>query len=146
MGGRPTRHTFVGCRGHLLLFACVVAHGCAGAGSGSSAPTGSAPRGNANLITSEQLRAPAVSFMSADAAIRFLRPRWLRSRSGTPVGGRNYAYVFMDGGPFGNIRTLPSLQASDIGEARFITAADATTRYGTGYPGGIIAIASRRRR
>ncbi len=127
------------------LFACVVALGCAGAGSGS-APTGSAPGGNPDLITSEQLRAPTVSFMSADAAIRFLRPRWLRSRSGTLVGGRNFAYVFMDGGPFGTIRTLRSLPVSDISEARFISASDATTSYGTGYPGGIILITSRRRR
>ena len=123
----------------------MVAHGCAAAGAGS-APRGSTPRGNPDLITSEELRDPTVSFMAADVAIQFLRPRWLRSRLSTPAGGRNFAYVFMDGGPFGNIRTLRSLQASDIREARFINPADATTRYGTGYPGGVIALASRRRR
>jgi len=126
-----------------LLFACVVVLGCAAAGS---APAGSAPGGNPDLITAEQLRDPAVSFMSADAAIRFLRPRWLRSRSGTLAGGRVFAYVFLNGGPFGNIRTLRSLPVAEMREVRFISGSDATTTYGTGYPGGVIAITSRRRR
>lgn len=72
-------------------------------------------------------------------AIRRLRPRWLRSRSG---GGA--PVVFIDNVRAGDITMLEQLYLTTVREVRFISPADATTRWGTGYPNGAIEVITRR--
>jgi hypothetical protein len=79
--------------------------------------------------------------------VQQLRPNWLRSRSGTLRNsiGRTPPVVFLDGRRYGDLATLYEFWTQDIEEIRFLPPADATTRYGTGYTGGIINIISRGR-
>ncbi len=51
--------------------------------------------------------------------------------------------VFVDRSRRGEIRELELIAADDVERIRYISARDATTRYGTGYPGGIIEVISR---
>ena len=52
--------------------------------------------------------------------------------------------VFVDGRRFGELPVLRQFGVEEIEEIRFLSASDATTRFGTGYPGGIINLILRR--
>jgi hypothetical protein len=123
------------------LLGALLISGCAS--SGSSADGGSSS--NRNTISREELQ--ALRPTQAYRAVQELRPSWLRSRSGTlrSSSGRTPPVVFLDGRPYGDLATLHDFGIQDIQEIHFIPAADATIRYGTGYPGGIINVVSRGR-
>jgi len=72
-------------------------------------------------------------------AIQRLRPSWLRGRVGSaPV-------VLVDGtSQGGDLRTLRSYRVRDIEEIEYMSASDATNRYGTGYGSGVILLTTRR--
>jgi hypothetical protein len=133
----------------LALAAC--AGGAGGSGGG----------GSANLITREQIdEAPLGSALDV---VRRYRPRWLQptgrpsSAGVAPVVGRPgmpqapgqltatdvYATVVRDGVRLGEVGTLASIEARSVASIRFVSAADATTRYGSGYDGGVIEVVSR---
>lgn len=106
--------------------------------------SGSGPGGgSADTITAEELREADVSDSSLHEVVRRLRSSWLRARGGG-FSGRNYAKVFVDGTEYGDLDVLRSLQPSDVEEVVYLDSRDATTRFGTGYPGGIIAVSTRR--
>ncbi len=96
-------------------------------------------RRDPNVITTAELS--QVPDRTAYEAIERLRPRWLTAR------GRNSGLpsVIWDGRPYrlDMLRTMPLEQIETLA---FISAIDATTLYGTGYPGGAIQVVSRRRR
>jgi hypothetical protein len=97
-----------------------------------------------DVITFAELQQEELSSFSAHQVIGKLRPNWLRSR-GTTMTGQFFAVVFVDGVHMGDLDVLGSLPASEVEEIRFRSAGDATTRYGTGYPGGTIEVATRHR-
>jgi hypothetical protein len=84
--------------------------------------------------------------MTVYQAIERYRGDWLRGRSATirTNTGRRLSYVFLDGRPYGELEVLSQLGTEFVEEIRFITGSDATTRFGTGYPAGIINVISRR--
>lgn len=95
-------------------------------------------------ITQQELRELGdVMVLTARQAIRRLRPTWLRPRSSTPRG-RHTPVVFRDGMEVGDLTTLDEMDMREIMEFRYLSASDATNRYGTGYPGGVILVTSRR--
>jgi hypothetical protein len=86
--------------------------------------------------------------VSAYEAIERLRPVWLRDRG---VSSPSAAYaddtlpkVHIDTTPY-DVGVLRSFRTSDIQTISFMNGRDATTRYGTGFPGGIIEITTRSR-
>jgi hypothetical protein len=118
----------------LLLVA-----GCATAGSSRTAS-------DPNRLTQEEL----ADFQRGSVldAIQRLRPRWLRSRgsgSFTSAGG-DFASVVIDDQPAGDWGALRALDVQDVDRIIYLRAADATTRYGTGYPGGVIQVYTKARR
>ena len=123
------------------LLGALLVSGCASAGTAAGGE-GSSGR---NSISREELQ--ALPPTNAYRAVQQLRPNWLRSRSGTlrNSSGRTPPVVFLDGRPFGELVTLYDFGSQTIEEIRFIPPADATIRYGTGYPGGIINVISRGR-
>ncbi len=126
----------------LMLIAATAAllgaTGCASAGgSGGSS-------GSRNHIPQEELADPSLQSLSAFQAIQRLRPRWLRSRASGSSGTQNLPVVYFNGSRYGDTSSLQSLRVSDIAEMRYINARDATTRFGTGVTGGVIAIESKR--
>ena len=77
--------------------------------------------------------------LSAYDAVQRLRPRWLQLRGGTDIP----PVVFLDGSNMGGPETLRTIQASSVREMRYRDGRDATTRYGTGYGGGVIEVTTR---
>ena len=102
------------------------------------------PRRSRDLISQEELATQPS--LSAYEIIRILRPAWLTSR-GPMTGGaatNSYPQVMMDGMHFGDINTLRDLRMENVLEIRFISARDATTRFGTGYMAGIIDVITKK--
>lgn len=117
----------------LMIGLAGCASGSGGSGSGSSG-SGSGP----NRLTAADL----VNQQELDLydAIRQLRGRWLTSR------GRGTPRVVVDGSPRqSGIDELRSLRVSDVQEIEFLSASNATTRFGTGYDAGAILVTTRRR-
>jgi len=134
----------------LALAACA-----SGAGGGSGQGR------SADLITQEQIDQAALD--SALDVIRRYRPRWLdptRSptasgiaplvgRPGMPQDGAAYVVnevyptVVRDGIRLGEIDSLATISPRTVASIRFLSASDASTRYGSGYDGGVIEVVSR---
>jgi hypothetical protein len=57
---------------------------------------------------------------------------------------RTFPVVYVDGRLFGGMRELHQIRASDVAIMRFLSAPDATTRFGTGHEGGAILIETKR--
>ncbi len=114
-----------------VLAIAVLAGACA-----SSGQPGSSPRRNRNLITADELA--ELNVTSAFEAVRQLRPAWLTRRGGSaPIIYLNSTR--WSGTPEG----LESIQLQSISEMRFLSASDATTRFGTGFQGGVIMVTTR---
>lgn len=120
----------------LLLAFCL--EGCAAAGTG--------PGASRNIITRAQIEESQA--ITAYDVVRALHPQWLRAR-GQTVGLANATpvtpTVFMDGTRMGDVNVLNAYQVRDIEEIRYLDPGRAASRYGMGFPRGIIEIISLRR-
>ncbi len=120
----------------LLLATFALTFGLAGCAASGGSSDGT-PRRSTNRIVREEL----VSLQQLDCyqAIQRLRANWLRAR------GSTQPQIMVDGArQAGGLDVLRSYRAADIEEMRFISGTDATTRYGTGYDGGVIMLTTRR--
>lgn len=105
--------------------------------------TGGSGRGT-GAITVEELQATAAS--DCLEAVRTLRPQWLRTRAApTPRDPNPTPQVIVDGTPRGGLNELALISSSDVESIRYLSASDATTRFGTGFPAGAIEVRTRRR-
>jgi hypothetical protein len=113
----------------------------------SSCASGGATGGqrrNPNVITNAELRQTDAEGLTAFQAIQRMRPQWLRGRGVDSFGGgAALPKVLVEEAPFGEVDDLRSMDAYDVDEIRFLSAADATTRFGTGYPAGAILVSLR---
>jgi hypothetical protein len=110
--------------------------------SGCGAATNTS-RVSPNLITREQLA--GLEAISAFDAIQRLRPTWLQSRGPTSLaGGPTLPRVHINQSRTGSIDELRTIPVTEIELMEFKSASDATTEYGTGYPGGVIEVSTRR--
>ena len=126
--------------------------GCASGSGGGSAG------GAASMITEQQIDESGAE--TVYEVVQRYHSRWLRparsfgassvtSRPGMPqkpgdaVADEVYPKVVLDGAPYGEVDALKSISARTVASIRFISATDATTRYGTGYTGGVIEVQSR---
>lgn len=103
--------------------------GCAT--SGSTATTSSGPR---NALSDTEIREH--SDLVVLVAIKRLRPQWLRARGGgspvVVVDGAKYSYQMMN-----------QIRVGETSSIAYMSPADATTRYGTGFKDGAIVIRRR---
>lgn len=119
----------------LLLAAAGLATGLAACASTGGSSDGG-PRRDPNVITAEEL----VDFATTNAldAIRRLRPRWLQGR------GNLRPMVVIDGARMDNLEdALQSIQAASVRTMRYMSASDATMRFGTNFLGGAIEVTTR---
>jgi hypothetical protein len=74
--------------------------------------------------------------------VRRVRPTWLRPRSQESISGAppTFAQVFLDALQIGDANQLYTIAAAQIERIEYMSALDATTRYGTGYAGGVIIV------
>lgn len=113
--------------------------GCGG-GSGSSAQPATesrTARGPANLITEAEISASSVQ--NALEAVQNLRPAMMRPR---PGGGP--VMLYLDNVKMMDLNVLSTVPAGRIQEIRYISAQDATTRWGTGHASGVILVTTKR--
>ncbi len=110
---------------------------CASGGEGSLSTRGSGD------ITREELEATSVD--DAMEAISLLRPRWLRARPArTPNDPIPVVGVVIDNMARATRDDLASLPIGQVERISFMSAADATIRFGTGYTGGAIIVTTRK--
>ena len=120
----------------LYLFAAITTvMACASTG-------GRASTGNRDVLTREEIMGTSASDLLE--VVRRLRPSWLRTRGVSSAQGGAQIAVFMDGVRMGDSpRFLSSLRPENVIEMRYVNARDATTRWGTGFPSGVIEVITR---
>jgi hypothetical protein len=116
----------------LFLIAAAAIAACATAGGEA--------RGSSAVLTRDEIRASTA--MTAYEAIVQLRPAFLRARGARSIRdpSPNAPIVYLNDMRHGGIDVLRSIRVEEIDEIRFISAADATTRWGTGHAGGVIQV------
>lgn len=130
MRARPHRHVAI-----LAMGLALGLSGCAssGGGGGSARPAGA----TTNRIVAAELA--EVGQIDALQAINRLRPRWTAVR-----GGSDAPVLYVDGSRRTSLSDLSTMRATDIQTMEFMSANDATTRFGTGHTGGAIMVTTRR--
>lgn len=125
----------------VTLFSLVLSLGFLSACYPGRATSGSGA--SPNLIGNWELQ--KLPDLTALEAIRRLRPSWLRAGSRPSIAvetGRDSRLprVHLNGVPLQRISELDQINAVDVREMRFLNGTDATTRFGTGYPNGVILV------
>ena len=109
----------------------------AGACASGTPGAGPAPRSSRVISRAELDRAPGTSVFDA---VRQLRPTWL-NRPLTPSGsGTNPIMAYVDGQQYGTADELRNVPTEQVERIEFISATDATTRFGTGHASGAILV------
>jgi len=96
------------------------------------------------FITEEEIIAS--SGTTAYEVIQSLRPNFLTYRGETSFDKRTsrpYPNVYVDDQEYGPIAVLHSIPASDLSSVRLYRSGEATTKFGNGNLGGVIAIVTR---
>lgn len=102
-------------------------------------------RRDPQLITENEVVASLAA--TAYELIHSLRPDFLTYRGETSFDRSRslpYPTVYVDGQEFGPIGTLRNIPASQIATIRLYRSWEATTKFGSGNMGGVIAITTRR--
>ena len=108
------------------------------AGTQSEPTEGSRP--SRDLIVQTDFE--GLSLGTAHDVVRQLRPLWMQPRA---VGGvREEPVVYVDNMRRGGLMALREVPATAVLEIRYLDAADATTRLGTGHRAGAILVTTRR--
>jgi hypothetical protein len=116
----------------------LAAGGCSSPGRQASAPA------TRNVITADEIA--RVNAATALEAIQRLQPAMLtkhRGPSSLHLEDQSQITVYVDGTRFGGVGSLSMIEATSILEIRFLSASEATFRYGTGNSAGAIDIKSR---
>ncbi|HEU5208265.1 MAG TPA: TonB-dependent receptor plug domain-containing protein [Longimicrobiales bacterium] len=120
---------------YLVLLALFV-----GACASSGSPRSLSSR---NVITQQEIESVNVS--TAYEVVQQLRPHFLQGRGQTSIQdpGSSMPVVYVNGVRYGSPDVLRGMRSMDLREIRFLSASDATTRYGTGHVGGVIEVTTR---
>ena len=106
---------------------------------------------NLHELARPEIEAEAARFATAYDMVRTLRPTMLTTRGLTRAAQSRSAMwesstetkVYLDGLRYGGVESLRTISAVDVVEVRWLSAVDATIRYGTGNAAGAIAVTSR---
>jgi hypothetical protein len=120
----------------MMLAVLLGTAGCASAGGGSG--------GSGNgAVTRQQL----IDTHQPDLlqAIRSVRPQWLRARGPARLNGDVVEIqVYVNDAPYGDTNALRFIPIDTVVDVRFLSASEATTRYGlTGGAAGLIVVRTR---
>jgi hypothetical protein len=100
---------------------------------------------NSNFIARDEI--DALGAANAHEVIQKLRPNFLSNRGETSFNksrSSSLPTVYLDGTVFGTIETLRTIRATQIASIRLYRSWEAATRFGTGNPGGVLEITTRR--
>lgn len=122
----------------LMLAAALSLAACASTGQ-----TAEASGGNRSMLTAAELREETGS-RTLEEVIRQRRPQWLVTRGATSFGDDGDIVVYLNQVATGGPAILRTLRAETVESVQFLSAADATTRFGTGHTKGAILVSMRR--
>lgn len=126
----------------LLTLACSQA---TSAPADGTAPAPRIVRGSANLILNAEVEAAGNDVNNAYELIERLRPTMLRPRNLSGGSGAEYGIVaYVDDVRLGDLDQLKTVMRATVHEIRYISASDATTRWGTGLSNGVIQVRLKR--
>ena len=110
-----------------------------GATSQSVTPT---PKRSGNVISTEELQAPAIISRDAYAGIRMLRPNFFsyRGPTGSSEQGGGGVMVSHDYGPLMSVESLKTHNTMGIVEVRYLNAEEAGLRFGLNANGGPVIV------
>ena len=135
----------------VLMAITLAACGGSGAPAAGAAGTAATPRpvrGGLNLIASSEIETAGNDVISAYELVQRLRPGMLRARNltagNTGEGNVFGVIVFVDEVRLGDVEQLRTVMRGTVREIRFISASDATTRWGTGHSNGVIQVILKR--
>ena len=112
-----------------------------------ASPRGSSSgaRADSQIITEDEVEASRA--MTAYDVIQKLRANFLTYRGETSFDrskSQPYPTVYVDGQEYGQISSLRNIPASQIATIRLYRSWEATTQFGAGNMGGVIAVTTRR--
>jgi hypothetical protein len=133
-------------RAAFLLFSATVLALCVGACASSPAPSspGRVLKASPNVITADEIS--RVNVQDGFEVIQKLRPAMLRPRQIASVNAqaKGELVVYVDNTRYGNAESLRQISASSIAAVRYFSAAEAQTKWGSGHPGGVIEVITKR--
>ena len=137
-GGIPVRSVLLACG----LTAC----GPAGGASPAPAPTPApapAPSRSERIITADEIAASHAT--TAFHAVLLLRGQLLNIRGPASFAAPDAARptVYVDNVEYGDVGALRLIPATDVDQIRFLSAWDATTKYGGRHRGGVIEVTTK---
>lgn len=123
----------------------ILSASCASKSVDTSTQAGAAQpkvRKNANVISREELQAPAITSRDALSALRSLRPNFFANRgpTGSSEPGAGSVQVSHDYGPLQPVETLKQLNTFGLVEVRYLNAEDAMLRFGLNANGGPVIV------
>lgn len=118
-------------------------------------------RKDPRVISQEEIDELRLVYRDTYELVRKARPRFLRTRGGggippsarTAMGGTGEvitaegprAAVYLDGRPFGDLESLRQISTQSLVEIRWLSAIEATSRFGMGNTDGAILVTTIRR-
>jgi len=138
-------------RGRVIVVALTTALGWGCSSGGATAGTSTAAHGPSrqqDFIAESEITSRAADASNALQIVEKLRPQMLRPRGFASPNDANtdasLPKVFLDDVSYGGVESLANVNASQVKQIQFIKAADATTRWGTGYVGGVILVITKK--
>ena len=134
-----------------VVIALTLAATVAACGASSAPAAGAAPRpirGSLNLITSAEVESAGNDVVNAYDLVQRLRPGMMRARNltaGNTGDGNVFGVIaYVDDIRLGDVEQLRTVMRATVREIRYISALDATTRWGTGHSNGVIQVLIKR--
>ncbi|HVE78164.1 MAG TPA: hypothetical protein VNA89_04865 [Gemmatimonadaceae bacterium] len=121
-------------RSLLRIVALVATAACA---SGGSTPAVRHVASMRSPLSGVEARSARV--VDAYEAVQRLRPGFLRSRGSSGPGGGGVR-VYIDGQPAGGLDMLRTVPAAVIGQIEYLSASEATVRWGARFREGVIHV------
>ncbi len=130
------------------MFFCSLA-ACAGSSDGTGADGEKKPKKRSSrVITADELATSnsVTPNQSVYDAVQYLRPNFLIPKAvGGTTSSNRYPIVYVDNVKRGDINELRSIYVADVSEIRYLSASEATMKYGANHSAGAIALTSRAR-
>jgi hypothetical protein len=104
---------------------------------------GTRPNRGSNILTAEEIGELVVQ--TAYEAVERSRPQWLVARGSGSIQNPvpQTPVVYVDGVRMGDVSELRRIWANVVQRMEFLSASDATNRYGTNHTGGAILVTTR---
>jgi hypothetical protein len=104
----------------------------------------STPSPSPNLITANEISKTSVQ--NALEAVQKLRPAMLRRAtiSSANAQSRGDIVIYVDNTRYGAVDTLRQIPSSSIAVVRYFSASESQLKWGSGHPGGVIEVVTKR--